>query len=85
LAALVQAEKLQNEGFLEQVACLRHGLPFPREPTDTLFIAAEGEALVEAGIELALQLTHRPVLFGGFYLIETALVRVLDAKKEDVM
>src|ERR1017187_9118894 len=85
LAALVQTEELQNQGFLEQVACLRHGLPFPREPANALFVAAEGEALIEAGIELALELTEGPVLFGGFYLIETALVRVLDAEEEDVM
>src|ERR1017187_2351331 len=85
LAALVQAEKLQDQGFLQQVARLHDGLAFPREPTDTLFIAAEGEAFVEAGIELALELAYRPVLFGGFYLIETALVGILDAEEEDVV
>jgi hypothetical protein len=32
-------------------------LPFPGEAANALFVPAEGEALVEAGIELALELT----------------------------
>src|ERR1035437_740101 len=85
LAALVQAKELQYQRFLEQVARLSNGLPFPREPANALFVAAESEALVQPGIELALELTERPVLLPGLYLIETALVRVLDAEEEDVV
>src|ERR1017187_4647153 len=40
--ALVQTEELQDQRFLEQVADLLDGLSFPREPANTLFVAAEG-------------------------------------------
>src|ERR1017187_330773 len=85
LGALIQAEELQNQGFLEQVARLGDGLAFAREAANALFVPAEGEALVEARVELALEVTDGPVLFGGLYLVETALVWVLDAEEEDVM
>ncbi len=84
-AALVQAEELEDQGFLEQVARLRHGLAFPGEAADAVFVAAEGQALVEAGVELATEFAHGPVLRAGFYLIETKLVGVLDAEEEDVV
>src|SRR5664279_1899598 len=84
-AALIQAEELQNQRFLQQVVRLPNGLPFPREPPNALFVPAESEALVQAGIELALEFAHRPVLFSGFYLIETTLVRVLHAEEEDAV
>jgi len=84
-AALVQTEELQDQRFLEEIGRLADSLPFPREPANALFIAAESEALIEAGVELAFELTHGPVLFAGFYLIETTLVRVLDTEEEEVM
>ena len=46
-APLVQSEELQNERFLEQVARPLNGMPFPREPANALFVAAEGQTLVE--------------------------------------
>ena len=60
-------------------------MPFRREPANALFVAAEGETFVQAGIELALEFAYGPVLTAGFYLIETALVRILDAEEEEVM
>src|ERR1035438_10513122 len=84
-AALIQAEELQNQGLLQQIIRLPNGLPFPRQPPNAFFVPAEGEAFVEAGIELALEFAHRPVLFSGLYLIETTLVRVLHAEEEDVV
>src|ERR1035437_4455998 len=84
-AALIQTEELQNQGFLQQIVRLPNGLPFPREPSNALFVPAESETLVQAGVELALQFAHRPVLSSGFYLVETTLVRVLNAEEEDVV
>jgi hypothetical protein len=46
LAAGIQTEELQNQGFLQQVARLHDGLAFPGEAANALFVAAEGEALV---------------------------------------
>ena len=83
--ALLQAEELQDQGFLEQVARLRHGLPFLGEAADALCVAAEGEALVEAGVELAAEFTEGPILLAGLDLVKAALVRVLDAEEEDVV
>jgi hypothetical protein len=48
---LVQAEEFENYRFLEEVARLGDGLAFLGEAADAVFVAAEGEALVEAGIE----------------------------------
>ena len=84
-AALVQTEELQNQRFLEEIARLRNDLAFVREPANAGFVTAESEALVEAGVELALQLADCPVLFVGFDLIEAALACVFDAEEEDVM
>ena len=49
---LVEAEKFEHQGFLEQVLRANDDLPFLSELADALFVPAEGEAFVEAGIEL---------------------------------
>jgi len=56
-----------------------------REPANAGFVTAESEALVEAGVELTLQLADCPVLLVGFDLIEAALACVFDAEEEDVV
>ena len=84
-APLVQTEELQHQRFLEQVARVADGLPFVCEPANAFFVTAESEALVEAGVELALEFADCPVLLTGFNLVEAALAGVLDAEKEDVM
>ena len=49
----LDAKKLQNVGVFEQVLRLGDVLPFPRQVTYCLLVAAEGQPLIEAGVELA--------------------------------
>jgi len=48
-------------------------------------VAAQGQALVKAAVELALEFTNGPILIGGFDFVEAALVGALDAQQEDVV
>ena len=41
--------------LLEHVGGLLDGVAFLRQPADALFVTAEGEAFVQAGVELALE------------------------------
>jgi len=84
-AAFIQAEELEHERFLEQVARTNNFVAFFREPANAFCVAAKREAFVQAGGELSFEFAHRPVLFSGFDLIEAALVGILDAEKDDVM
>src|SRR5690242_12089946 len=84
-AALRQAKELQNQRLLEQIVRPLDGVTVAREPANACFVAAESEALVQAGIELALQFADCPILLAGFDFVETALFRVFDSEEEDVM
>ena len=52
-ATLVQAQELQHQRFLEQVERLCHDLPFPGQTANPVLVAAKGQALIEARVELA--------------------------------
>jgi len=47
-------------GVFEQVLRLGHMLPVPRQIADCLLVAAEGQPLIETGIELAPEFAQRP-------------------------
>ncbi len=54
-APLVQSQEFQNQRLLEQIARLLDDLPLPRKPANPFLVAAEGQALVESRVELALE------------------------------
>jgi hypothetical protein len=83
--ALVEAEEFEDERLLEQVARLGDGLAFLGEAADAVFVAAQGQALVEAGIELAAEFADGPVLGGSFDFVEASLVGVFDGEEENVV
>jgi hypothetical protein len=82
---LIESKELQDERFLEQVGWFPDDLAFLGEFPDPLFVPAEGEAFVEARVELAFEFAERPILFSGLYLIKAGLFWVLDAEEEDVV
>ena len=63
---------------------LGHMLPVPRQIADCLLVAAEGQPLIETGIELAPEFAQRPTLLGSLNLVEVALLR-LESDQEDVV
>lgn len=83
--ALVQADEFEDEWFFENVGRVGDDLAFLRQPADARLVPAEGEALIETAVELALQFADGPVLRGGLNFIEAAFVGVFDAKEEDVV
>ena len=59
-------------------------LTLPRQVTDRLLVSAEGQPLIEAGIELAPEFAQSPTLLGSLNLVEVALFR-LESDQEDVV
>ena len=49
-------------------------LPLACQVTDRLLVAAEGQALIEAGVELAPEFAQSPTLLGSLNLVEVALL-----------
>jgi len=83
--SFLEAEKFEDEGFLEKVFRPGDELAFPGETLGAVLVPAEGKTLVERGGFLALQLGQRPAFAGGFNLLETAFVGVFDREEEDVV
>jgi hypothetical protein len=59
-------------------------LTLPRQVADCLLVAAEGQPLIETGIELAPEFAQSPTLLGSLNLVEVALFR-LESDQEDVV
>jgi len=85
LRLFIETEEFQNIGFLEQVLGSSDKLPFGCKPLYTLLVPAEGEALIQTGIELALEFRQRPASVRRLDFVETALVRVADGDKKDIL
>lgn len=60
-------------------------LAFAGELADAFLVPAEGEAFVEAGRFLALELTHIPIGLCRFDFVKAAFVPVLDGHEHDIM
>jgi hypothetical protein len=60
LSFFVETKKLEHIGFLEQILGTGDKLAFCGELANILFAPAEGEALIKAGIELALEFRKSP-------------------------
>ena len=80
-----RAQELKHERLLEHIPDGLHDFAFLHELADARLVAAEGEALVEAAVELAFQLLEGPILTGGFDLVEATLIGILHAEQEDVV
>jgi hypothetical protein len=59
-------------------------LPLPRQVTDRLLVTAEGQTLIEAGIELTPEFAQSPTLLGCLNLVEVALL-LFEADQEYIM
>ena len=77
----LKAEKLQHVGVFEQVLRLGDVLSLPRQVADRLLIAAEGQPLIEASIELAPEFAQSPALLGCLNFVEVALF-LFEAEQE---
>jgi hypothetical protein len=51
----------------------------------SVFVAAEGQALIQAAVELALEFAKGPVLAGSFNFVEVAFISLLDAQQENIV
>jgi hypothetical protein len=49
-------------------------LPLPRQVMDRLLVAAEGQPLIEAGVELASEFAQSPTLLGSLNLVVVAFL-----------
>lgn len=66
-----EAEELQNIGFLDEVLRAGDKLALPRKLTDTLFVTAQSQPLIETGIELPLEFAQSPTLLSRFNLVKS--------------
>ena len=82
---LVEAEKFEDEGLLQQILGPSDDLASFGEPLHGGFIAAEREAFKQTGGLLPFEFGHRPAFIGGLDLVEAALVWVLDRKEQNVV
>jgi len=80
-----QAEEFEDERFFEEVFRRRDDLPLAGEAFDPGLVAAQGEALVEAGGFLAFQFADIPARVGRLDFVKATFVRVFDAEQFDVM
>ena len=60
-------------------------MPLPRQFANSLLVAAEGQAFVEAGVELPFEFRERPSGLGRFDFVEAAFVGVVDTEKKNVV
>ena len=85
LASFIQTQELQDEGFLEDVLRLGDQLAFLRQFADSILVAAEGQTLVKAAVELAFEFADGPILRRGFNFVKAPFVAVLHPEQEDVV
>jgi hypothetical protein len=82
---VIEAEEFEDERLFQQVLWADDDLAFAGEFADAFFVAAKGEALVEAGGFLALEFWDGPAGVGGFDFVEAAFGGVFDGEEGDVM
>ena len=82
---LGEAEELQDERVLDEIGGFFHDLALGGEAADFFLVPGKGEALVEGGGDLALEFADRPLVGGGFDLVEAALGGVGQREEFDVV
>jgi hypothetical protein len=82
---LIEPEKFKDNGILEYILRLFDNVAFLCEISDTIFIPAECEALIDSGVELSFEFQERPLVLSGFDLIKPALILVVNIHEEDVV
>ena len=80
-----QAQKLQHQRLFEQVLGPADDFPLLGQLANAVFVAAQGQTLVQAAVKLALEFPHGPVLAGGFDFVEVAFVGLLDAQQKNIV
>jgi len=82
---LIQPEKLQHVGLLQNVLRPRDDLAFTRQLTHGRLAAAQCQALIKAGGHLALQFGDGPAFRCGLDLVETAFAGIFDGEEQDIV
>lgn len=82
---IFQAEEFEDGGIFEHVRGFRGDMAFLGEPSDACLVAAEGEALVEAGVDLPLEFLNGPPGLRGFNFVKNSPLFVSDAQENDIM
>ena len=80
-----EAQELQRDGAFDDIGGFGNGLPLAGEAHDLLLVAAECQALVQAGVHLPLQLAHAPILGGTLNFVEAAGGAILNTDKDEVV
>ena len=81
----LEPEKFEGDGVFNHICRFFDRLPFVSEAHDFILISAESQALIQAGVHLALQLAHAPILGGAFNFVEAARGGIFDTDEDKVV
>jgi hypothetical protein len=80
-----QTQKFQHQRLFEQVLGLTDDLPLSGKLANAVFVAAEGQAFIQAAVELALEFAKGPVLAGSLNFVEASLISLLNAQQKNIV
>ena len=82
---LPEAKEFQDKRLLEDILRLADDLAMAGQLLDPFLVPAQGQTLVKAAVELALEFPDAPVLVRCLDLVKSAFIGVADAGKEYIV